>query len=561
MDCVITFTKEPTYAALEHLESLEKRQSIKYNILINLCKGGVSLAAIQEIFNSREIAIGIWAIVVLTVVLMSKSLRPALMQFVNTTIHILFCRKIVIFSFIFIAFLLFALDLLKWTTFWDISMLKDTILWVIFVELPLFGKAIEKAKDYRFFYDLVIDNLKFFALFEFFVGFWTFDLWLELIAIPTTALISSLCVLASREKDHKPAKTFFDMLLAIWGVIIIIHAISSTIKNPDAFFIWDTLKSLLLPVFLLILNLPVVYGLALYSGYEVLFIKIKNGAKDKWKMKLQVFCFAGFSLSRVSAIRRNLQRTIHISLNADDMRKNLAKLKKHLAMQIGENYMKRAKYYIGACIIAALASLIGLVLANSEASIKDILTFNSVLIIPRFKEILTYILSVSFVFSIALLVYSVGFSKQKNEEITQIKKFAIFDFLFALKKQQAQLQDDPPIDDPVSLFVNYMLTANELKEACTKALDVYGNLLTNWERESVEMLKTSAHILLADATTGGGNFSEYDVSSFCDYYNAKVKTTQHSGNFNAFTTTVKSDVEKYAQRIESTYKDFKRYYE
>ena len=161
------------------------------------------MAAIQEIFNSREIAIGIWAIVVLAVVLMSKSLRPALMQFVNTTIRILFCRKIVIFSFIFIAFLLFALDLLKWTTFWDISMLKDTILWVIFVEPPLFGKAIEKAKDYRFFYDLVIDNLKFFALFEFFVGFWTFDLWLELIAIPTTALISSLCVLASREKDHK----------------------------------------------------------------------------------------------------------------------------------------------------------------------------------------------------------------------------------------------------------------------------------------------------------------------------------------------------------------------
>lgn len=519
------------------------------------------MATIQEIFNNREIAISIWAIIVLMIVLINKSLRSALIHFLTTVIPILFCRKIIVFSFIFITFLLFALYLLKWTAFWDSSMLKDTILWVVFVELPLFGKSIEKAKDNRFFYDLVIDNLKLFALFEFFISFWTFDLWLELIAIPATVLISALCTLASREKQHRPAKTFFDMLMAIWGMIIIIHAISSTAKHPETFFIWNTLKSLILPVLLLVLNLPVIYGLALYSGYEQLFIKIKNGAKDKWKMKLQFFCFAGFSLSRVSAIRRNLQRTIHISLNADDMHKNLGRLKKHLAMQVGDNYMKRAKFYVGACIIAAIASLIGLVLANSDASIKDILTLNSVLDIPRFKEILTYILSVSFVFSIALLFYAVGFSKRKNEEITQIKKFAIFEFLFALKKQKTQLQEYPPIDDPVSMFVNYMQTAYELEESCTKALDVYGNLLTNWERESIELLKTSALDLLANAIISGGNFTDYDVSSFCDYYNNRVKTMQHGEKYNAFTTMVKTDAEKYAQRIESTYEDFKRYYE
>ena len=223
--------------------------------------------------------------------------------------------------------------------------------------------------------------------------------------------------------------------------------------------------------------------------------------------------------------------------------------------------MKRAKFYVGVCITAAAGSLIGLVLANSQVSIKDIITLNFVLDIPRIKEILTYIFSVSLVFSIALLFYSIGFRKRKNEEITQIKKYAVFEFLFVLKKQKSQLQEYPPIDDPVSLFINYLQIAYELKEACTKALDVYGNLLNNWERESIELLQTSAMGLLTNATIGGGNFTDFDVDSFCEYYRGKVKAMQHGANFNAFTSMVKSDAEKYTKRIESTYEDFKRYYE
>ena len=519
------------------------------------------MAAVQEIFNNREIAIGIWVIVAFLVVLIRKSLRQPLLQFLKTAIPILFCRKFVVFYCVFIAFFLLAVDILKWTAFWDSSMLKDTIFWVVFVELPLFAKAIEKAKDNRFFSNLVADNLKFIVLFEFFVGFWTFDLCIELVAIPITVFVSFLCALASREKKHKPAKTFFDILLVIWGIIILIHAVSSTVQDPEAFFNLDTLKSLLLPVFLLILNLPVVYGLALYSGYEQLFIRIKNGAKDKWKIKFQILRFAGISLPRVSAIRRNIQRTILVSLNADDMGRSLNKLADYLAMQIGDNYMKRAKFYVGACITAAVGSLVGLVLANSEVSIKDLITMNFVLDIPRIKEILTYIFSVSLVFSFVLLLYALGFKKRKNEEITQIKKYAVFEFLFVLKKQKFQLQEYPPIDDPVSLFVNYLQIAYELKEACTKALDVYGNLLNNWERESIELLQTSTIGLLTNATIGGGDFKDFDIDSFCDYYRGKVAAMQHGANFNAFTSMLKSDAENYTKRIESTYEDFKRYYE
>lgn len=55
--------------------------------------------------------------------------------------------------------------------------------------------------------------------------------------------------------------------------------------------------------------------------------------------------------------------------------------------------MKRSRYYISACIIGLLASFLGLILANSDVSFKDLISFNFTFDIQRIKEIATYIFS------------------------------------------------------------------------------------------------------------------------------------------------------------------------
>lgn len=346
----------------------------------------------------------------------------------------------------------------------------------------------------------------------------------------------------------------------MWGIIIVIYAIYNTISSPETFFNKDVLKSFILPIALLILNMPVVYGLSLYNGYEQLFIRIKDGAKQKLRMKLQLLFFCGINLSKVTAVRKNISNTLFVSLSADDLKENLKKLNHHLSMQIGDNYMKRSNYYLFANIIAVIGSVIGLILTNSDVSIKDLLTFNFSIVVPRMQDILTYIFSVSLVMSIALLIFSIGFRKKKNEEISQVKKYAIFEFLYSLKRQKEQLQEYPPIDEPISLFVNYMVIANDIKISATKVLDAYGNLLNAWERESIESLKFSAIALLSNVTIGDKEFSEYDVTSFCEYYNGKVKTAITNKDFNSFTSPMKIDIEKYSKKIEITFEDFKYYY-
>ena len=280
------------------------------------------MGVIQEFFNNREIAIGIWVIIGLAVILPTKPAR----QFIKTAIPILFCKKFVIFYIVFLSFLGLVLFALNWAGLWDLTLLKDTVFWVLFVELPLFAKAIEKADGGRFFSKLIRENVAIVVAIEFFVGFWTFSLITEIILIPLTVLISVLQVLAGQDKKHRSVKRFFDGLLVLWGIILLINAIYSLIHAPNQFLSFDTLKSLLLPLVLLVFNLPVVYGLALYNTYEQIFIRIKGSKSEQKKMKWQVIRFSGINLSKVSAIRKSLPNTIVCCRTSDDLQINLKKL-------------------------------------------------------------------------------------------------------------------------------------------------------------------------------------------------------------------------------------------
>ena len=424
------------------------------------------MGVIQEFFNNREIAIGIWVIIGLAVILPTKPAR----QFIKTAIPILFCKKFVIFYIVFLSFLGLVLFALNWVGLWDLTLLKDTVFWVLFVELPLFAKAIEKADGGRFFSKLIRENVAIVVAIEFFVGFWTFSLITEIILIPLTVLISVLQVLAGQDKKHRSVKRFFDGLLVLWGIILLINAIYSLIRAPNQFLSFDTLKSLLLPLVLLVFNLPVVYGLALYNTYEQIFIRIKGSKSEQKKMKWQVIRFSGINLSKVSAIRKSLPNTIVCCRTSNDLQINLKKLARRLDLQIGENYMKRSRYYVLACIAGLILSFIGLIGANSDVSLKDLVTLNFVFDIPRIKEILTNIFSTMIVFSATLFFFAIGFAKKQREDVSQIKKYALYELLLSVKMQHSQLVDYPPIDEPADLFCAYVHNVYEVRAACDKVL-------------------------------------------------------------------------------------------
>jgi len=511
---------------------------------------------IHGIFNNREIAIGLWIMAAVILLLFTKPTREIL----KTTLPILFCKKFIIFYIVFLCYLVGLLHILSWAELWNLKLLKDTIFWVLFVELPLFAKAIEKADGTHFFRKLLKDNIAISVIIEFFVGFWTFSLKAELIIVPATVLISALYAIASRDKKNLSAKRFFEVVFAVWGVVIFINAISCLFISPNEFFSLDTLKSLLLPLALLIFNLPVVYGLALYNMYEQVFIRVKGVKHEQTKMKFQVFCFARLSLSRAAAMRKNLSTIIIPCKTSQQLKIKLANLSRQLDLQIGDNYMKRSRYYLWACIIGFLISLIGLIGANSNVSLKDLITLNFVLDVHRFKEIATYISSTALVFSLVLLIYAIGFNKKQHEDITQIKKYALYELLYAVKRQETKLTEFPPLEEPDNLFDSYVLNAYDVRIACDKVLATYENLLTAWEQETIRYLQVSAITVSDDFGITSENASKYTKALFYDYYIEKVKTSPHAEKINTYTHTVKADLEKYSLQIKQFCDDFKYCY-
>lgn len=350
------------------------------------------MSALQDIFSNREIAISAWIILAVIISLFTKAVR----QFLKSVLPILFCRKFIVFYIVFLLHFCLVTYSLSLIGFWSIALLKDTIFWVMFVELPLFAKTIEKAKDNRFFAKLIKENMAVAVIIEFVLNFWTFDLLTEIIIVPIAILISALYALSAQEKKYQKVKQLFNWIFAIFGFLVFINAGKHLVQTPMEIFNISVLQEFLLPILLLLFNLPVVYGLALYSTYEQVFIRVKGNKTENFKMKWSIIGFSGIFLSRITAIRNNLMKTTVISLTDNDMKANLKKLKDKLSMQIGDNYMKRSRFYVIWCIIGLLISIIGIVICNSQVSLKELIAFNFIIDIARAKEIITYICSTCF---------------------------------------------------------------------------------------------------------------------------------------------------------------------
>ena len=99
---------------------------------------------------------------------------------------------------------------------------------------------------------MIKDNIAISVAVEFLIGFWTFDLWVEILLIPFLVFISVLYAVAEREKKNKAAKSFLQGILTLLGVISFIYAIYNLVHFPQDFFSVDTLKVFVLPLILLI---------------------------------------------------------------------------------------------------------------------------------------------------------------------------------------------------------------------------------------------------------------------------------------------------------------------
>lgn len=164
---------------------------------------------------------------------------------------------------------------------WDISLLKDTIVWVLGTALVMFINYDKAYQESKYFKKVLLDNVKLVVFLEFIINLYVFNLVVEFLLVPILFVVAALLAYSGSKKEYNPIKNVLQFLLALYGIFLIIFAIVQVIGDFKDFATLYNLKDFLLAPLLTVSYLPFVYFLALYGTYDALFTRVDIFLRDQ----------------------------------------------------------------------------------------------------------------------------------------------------------------------------------------------------------------------------------------------------------------------------------------
>jgi hypothetical protein len=229
----------------------------------------------------------------------------------NLHSQILFSKTIGTILFMLTLYITLLLYALYKLSFWDFSLLKDTIFWFSTTALVCFF-TINKAKNNNYFKGIIKENLKWAIAMEFLVNFYTFSLTTELILVPILIFLGLLQAISDTDKKYTQVSKLFKNVFGVFGLALLVFTTYKTFKNYQELFTVHNLFSFLLPPILTVLVIPFLYVLAIYMNYEELFVRVNIISNDKEKNKLlkrKIILIAKLNLNRLTVISKKLNKS------------------------------------------------------------------------------------------------------------------------------------------------------------------------------------------------------------------------------------------------------------
>lgn len=249
------------------------------------------------IFTTREVSVIIYSIVFLIYVLIKKG-KSVFLPVIKAACHI---KLIVPFIFIVTMAIIFVW-ICKLLPFWNWIYVKDITFWVLFVGIPTCFNSVANKLEDHYFRNILIDNFKFTALVEFITGTFTFPLAVELILQPILLFFALLQLMAGKD-EYRSIKKLIDAIVAIVGFSVLAFTVKAAIDAIGNTQFIDIAIGFILPIVLSVLYLPIAYCFAVYSKYEILFLRMSFKEPQSKKVKLmhriKVIRLCGLSYKRI----------------------------------------------------------------------------------------------------------------------------------------------------------------------------------------------------------------------------------------------------------------------
>ena len=245
-----------------------------------------------EVFSTREVATGIWLILILLGILIRKNTREGLKKVCKAALTL----KLVIPAILILSMGILAAHFASKYSFWDNKYYKDIIMWMVLVGIPL----------------------KLTVVFECIFSTFTYSLFAEILIIPIVTFISLLKFIAERQpKYHKVAKLLSIFLTTI-GVIMLFFTTKHAIEEFQMDMTSDMLASLVIPLALSFLYVPFAYILALYATYEIAFLRMHfcepKNQKVRFKHRVKALAICNVSLAKTKVLSKSAGKYMYIKI-------------------------------------------------------------------------------------------------------------------------------------------------------------------------------------------------------------------------------------------------------
>lgn len=229
-----------------------------------------------DLLNSREIAWLICMAIFIVVAFFFKGVRKSLAWIIKA----FFQKKILAFTAVVTVFSSCCIWVLYCLRLWDMSLLKDTIVWFFSVPILAMFKISKITEDKRYFGKAVKELLAFSVVAEFVINTFTFNLGVELVLVLFITLITMMLAVAEKDDKYAKVRSILENTLSLIGLLLIINVIFQIIAHITQFTSWQTLNNFLLAPALTLLYLPFLYLTLVYVEYETTFSLLPRTIKN-----------------------------------------------------------------------------------------------------------------------------------------------------------------------------------------------------------------------------------------------------------------------------------------
>jgi hypothetical protein len=260
---------------------------------------------IIDFFNNRELSIIIWVIFIIILFFISKEVRNSFKE----VIRALCDEKIVDVSLLMIIYSGLMILFLTLFGFWERSLIKETVYWILFVGFPLLLDINKINSEKNYIKTILKDTFKGIIIIEFISNFYNFSLLVELVLIPIITFLELLRIISRDKPEYDNVYKLLNWIVFIFGIVVLIYTVKNILQTPEGFFNILTLKTFLISIVLTVLLIPFLYLVALWSLYESIVISVGLRLTEKNDQKYfskRLFLKFGLNRKRLKRFQKEI---------------------------------------------------------------------------------------------------------------------------------------------------------------------------------------------------------------------------------------------------------------